>query len=226
MTDQYDPSVPDGENETLSSAISVDGVPELNKVYRIAPRNGAAVRVKKGQALSVINTHGTQVCDFWAFADGNLHEYLSMDHLHTSLSSIYPKVGDALVTNLRRPLMTIKEDTSPGVHDTVIACCDHQRYQQLGCTEYHDNCADNMRMAVMAIGLRAPQVPAPFNLWMNVPISSDGATQWSAPVSKPGDQIVFRAESDVIAVMSACPQDITPVNGEGCVPRELHFVVK
>lgn len=226
MTDLYDPSEPNGVNDTLSSAISVNGVPELNKVYRVAPRNGAAVRVRKGQTLSVINTHGTQVCDFWAFVDGNLNEYLSMDHLHTALNSIFPKSGDTLVSNLRRPLMTIVEDTSPGVHDTVIACCDHQRYQELGCADYHDNCADNMRTAVIAIGQRAPTVPAPFNLWMNVPISSEGEIQWSAPISKPGDQIVFRAEIDAIAVMSACPQDITPVNGNDCAPCELHFIVK
>ncbi len=225
MNDLFDPSKHNGENDTLKSAISVDGTPELGTMYRLAARNGVAVRVKKGQTLTIVNTIGTQVCDFWAFVDGNLDEYLSMDHLHTALNSIFPKVGDALVTNFRRPLMTIIEDTSPGVHDTIIACCDHQRYQQLGCTEYHDNCADNMRMAVLAIGQRAPTVPAPFNLWMNVPVSSEGKIKWSAPVSMPGDSMSFKAEIDAIAVLSACPQDITPVNGEGCEPSELHFSV-
>lgn len=226
MTDLFDPSKPNGSNDTIRTAISVDGSPELAITYRVAPRNGSAVRVKKGQILTIVNTQGTQVCDFWAFVDGNLNEYISMDHLHTSLSSIFPKVGDALVTNFRRPLMTIVEDTSPGVHDTLIACCDHQRYQQLGCTEYHDNCADNMRMAVTAIGQHAPVVPAPFNLWMNVPVTSEGDVKWSAPVSMPGDKMSFRAEVDSIAVLSACPQDITPVNGDDCEPCELHFSVR
>lgn len=225
MNELFDPSKPNGNNDTIKSAISDNGVPELGNVYRIAPRTGKAVRVKKGQVLTITNTQGTQVCDFWAFVDGNLKEYMSMDHLHTSLSSISPKVGDALVSNFRRALMTMVEDTSPGVHDTLIACCDHQRYQQLGCTEYHDNCADNMRMAVAAIGQQAPTVPAPFNLWMNVPVTPEGNIQWSAPVSVPGDKVSFRADIDVIAVMSACPQDITPVNGDDCEPCELHFSV-
>ena len=31
----------------------------------------------------------------------------------------------------------------------------------------------------------------------------------------PGDRMSFRAETGVVAVMSACPQDLTPVNGIG-----------
>ncbi len=122
-------------------------------------------------------------------------------------------------------MLTIVEDTSPGVHDTVIASCDHQRYQQLGCTEYHDNCADNLSMALSVIGRELPLIPAPFNLWMNIPVAQDGSIQWLAPVSSAGDTIKFRAEMDLIAVMSACPQDITPVNGDDCDPVELHFKV-
>jgi len=149
-----------------------------------------------------------------------------MHHLHTALNSIFPKNGDTLVSNHRQPMLTIMDDTFAGVHDTVIASCDHARYQQLGCTDYHDNCADNLRMAMMAIGYTAPIIPAPFNLWMNIPVANDGSIQWLPPVSKPGDQMVFRAQMDVIAVMSACPQDITPVNGSDCVPTELHFTVQ
>ena len=225
MTTMFNPALPDGENGTLDAAISPDGTAHQGARYVVPARNGVAVRVKKGQRLEVQNTHGTQVCDFWAFSAENLHEHMSMEHVHTSLNSIFPKVGDALVSNERRTLLTLIEDTSPGVHDTVIASCDSHRYQQLGCTEYHDNCTDNLRMALIAIGLQAPAIPAPFNLWMNIPVARDGSIQWLAPVSGPGDRMVFQAETDIIAVMSACPQDITPVNGDDCAPCELHFCV-
>lgn len=221
----FDPGQPDGTNSSLQLAISADGTPELDKTYEIQARCGMAVRVSKGQSLTVINPAGFQVCDFWVFAADDLNEYSSMEHLHTSLGSIFPKVGDGVTSNLRRALMTITEDTSPGMHDTVIAACDHNRYRQLGVEEYHDNCADNLRQALIAIGLRAPAIPAPFNLWMNVPVQPDGSTSFEPPVSKPGDQMSFRAEMDVIAVMSACPQDVTPVNGEGTSPERLEFRV-
>jgi uncharacterized protein YcgI (DUF1989 family) len=225
MMTHYDPTKSDGQNRSASLGVSIDGTPELGKRFQIPPRCGMAVRVLAGQSLIIENTHGNQVCDFWAFAEGNLQECVSMEHLHTALGSIFPKEGDGLFTNCRRKLMTIVEDTSPGVHDTVISACDIYRYQQFGCSGYHDNCSDNLRMAMNAIGLQAPKIPAPFNIWMNIPVAEDGSVQFLPTVSKPGDRIVLRAEIDSIAAMSACPMDVTPINGEGCQPTELHFSV-
>ena len=222
----YSPAVPDGKNASLDSAVSPDGRPEAGTTYRVPPRCGVAVRVAAGRSIRVINTHGTQVCDFWALCDGAPHEFLSMAHCHTETGGIMPAVGDVMVSNRRRPMLTITSDDSPGVHDTVIASCDWPRYQVLGCSEYHDNCADNFRMALMAIGEAAVHVPDPFNLWMNIPVSPQGRISWEAPVSSAGHSIVMRAETDIIAVMSACPQDLTPVNGDGLAPTELHFRIE
>ena len=222
----YSPAVPDGTNASVDSAVSPDGRPEAGITYRVPPRCGVAVRVVAGRSIRVINTHGTQVCDFWALCDGAPHEFLSMAHCHTETGGIMPAVGDVMVSNRRRPMLTITSDDSPGVHDTVIASCDWPRYQVLGCTEYHDNCADNFRMALMAIGETAVHVPDPFNLWMNIPVSPQGRISWEAPVSSAGHSIVMRAETDIIAVMSACPQDLTPVNGDDLAPTELHFRIE
>ena len=222
----YTPGQPDGRNATLDSAISPTGTPDIGTIYRVPPRCGMAVRVAAGQAIRVVNTHGTQVCDFWAFNAENLNEFLSMAHCHTELESVMPVVGDTLVSNRRRAVVTITHDDSPGVHDTVIACCDWPRYQRLGCVEYHDNCADNLRMALAAIGVNPLHVPDPFNLWMNIPIAASGTISWLPPQASAGNSMVMRAEMDIIVVMSACPQDVTPVNGRDCVPTELHFRVE
>lgn len=219
----FDPATPDGTNDSRHSAVSADGRPETGKRYRVPSRCGVAVQLRRGERLTIENTHGSQVCDFWAFNADDLEEYLSLEHVHVELKSIYPKAGDALFTNRRRSVMTIEEDTSPGVHDTVIAACDVHRYRQLGCTDYHDNCTDNLRMAFAAIGRRAPAIPAPFNIWMNTPVDAAGAVQWLSPVSKPGDTITLRADIDCIAVMSACPMDLSPINGPDCEPTELFF---
>jgi len=222
---KYDPSKPDGLNQSLENAISGDGVPVLSRRYTIPARCGAAVRLDAGQCLTITNPSGWQVCDFWAFKASDLGEFMSMEHVHTDLLSVSPKVGDRLVSNLRNPLLSLTQDSSPGVHDTLIASCDWNRYKQLGCTEYHDNCADNLRQALLAIGQKAPHVPAPLNLWMNVPITAGINLDWAPPVSQPGDTITFQAETSVYAVMSACPQDITPVNGSEGKPATLEFVV-
>jgi len=189
----------------------------------VPARRGRAVRLSRGQSLKVINTHGHQVVDFWAFSAEDTSEFLSMEHLRATLTSIFPKAGDALFTNRRRPILQFVEDTSPGIHDTLMAACDDYRYGLLGCTEYHDNCTDNLRAALRRLGVQIDDTPSPFNLWMNIPVDQNGATGWGRPVSKPGDYVIFRAEMDCIAAMSCCPQDILPVNAGN--PVEAHYQV-
>lgn len=221
----YDPSQPDGTNDTINNPISEDGIPQVGKRYEIPARQARAVRIKAGQELILHNPKGNQVCDFFALVDGSEAEFLSMEHSRTALGRVYVRQSDTLVTNRRQALISIVEDTSPGVHDILIACCDIQRYQQLGARGYHDNCADNFRMSLLAIGIRPSHVPSPFNIWMNIPVDNEGGYSWAAPVSKPGDFIRLKALSDSIFVMSACPQDMTPVNGTDAQPTGLAFEV-
>jgi hypothetical protein len=42
-------------------------------------------------------------------------------------------------------------------------------------------------------------------------------------ISRLGDTISFRAKMDAVAVFSACPQDMVPINGRDCVVRDAHF---
>jgi len=214
---------PAGINDTLHQPISPDGTPELGKRYEVPARHGRAVRVAKGQTIRIINTHGTQVCDLWAFKADNLNEFMSMEHLHAWIDRINPRPGDELVSNHRRPILHFKTDTSPGIHDTLIAPCDIHRYRTLGVEGYHDSCADNVRLALKAIGLRTREVPASLNLWMNIPFASDGSIQWLPTVSAPGDYVEFVAAMDCIVAMSSCPQDIVAINSKQ--PMPVHFSV-
>jgi uncharacterized protein YcgI (DUF1989 family) len=191
----------------------------------VPARKGRAVRLNKGQSIKIINTAGTQVVDTWAFSAEDLTEFLSVEHMRPTLGSIHPQVGKPLHSNRRRPILTLVEDTSPGRHDTIIAACDDYRYGLLGCKEYHDNCTDNLLAAMRSIGLTPPGVPSPVNLWMNIPVDAQGNTSWGEPLSKPGDYVVLRAEMDCIVAMSACPQDILPINGKAGVITDVHYEV-
>ncbi len=220
-------SQPCGVNHTLEDPISADVTPELGKRYEVKARCGKAVRVKKGQTIRIINTHGTQVCDTWAFSEDNINEFMSWEHGRAWIDGLIPSVGEPLMSNRRRPIMTLTADTcEQGIHDTLMAACDLYRYMTLGVEEYHDNCADNMRLAMQAIKVDPPEVPQPFNLWMNIPVDDNMKISWEAPVSKPGDYVDMKAEMDCIVVMSSCPQDIIPINGTDCTPVEVHFEVR
>ena len=91
----------------------------------------------------MINTHGEQVVDSWAFNGDDLSELMSMEHTRAHTLRLVPRVGGILRTNRRRPILTLVEDTSGGVHDILIAACDRYRYAFLGVEGHHDNCADN-----------------------------------------------------------------------------------
>ena len=197
----------------------------MSELFTVPARKGRAARLTKGQAIKIINTHGTQVCDTWAFSAEDLKEFLSVEHMRPTLGSIFPKKGQPLHTNRRRPILILEEDTSPGIHDTLIAACDDYRYGLLGCKDYHDNCTDNLIAGMRQLGLAVTEVPSPVNLWMNIPVGSDGATQWGEPVSKAGDYVILRAAMDCIVAMSACPQDILPINGAQCSPVEVHYQI-
>jgi uncharacterized protein YcgI (DUF1989 family) len=187
---------------------------------RILPaREGVAVPLRAGERLRIINTHGGQVVDTWALARADVSEYLSMEHTRTSLGKLVPAAGDHLYSSRRRPLLTVTEDTSPGVHDTLIAACDRERYRQLGADGYHANCADNFRRALSLRGIEPDRVPAPLNLFMNVTWDADGRLEFLASPAQAGDYVMLQAETDVTVVLSACPMDLNPINTGG--PQDI-----
>ena len=191
----------------------------------IPARKGKAAFVRRGQRVKVINAHGQQVVDTWAFRRGDLTEFMSMEHSRTALTRTMPRVGGSMVTNRRKPILTLVEDTTPGIHDTLLAACDRYRYEQLGCTTYHDNCTDNLAAALSELGLASPETPSPWNLFMNIPAESDGSLSFAPPVCKPGDYVVLLAEMDCVVVFSTCPQDMVPINGVAMNPKEAHFEI-
>jgi uncharacterized protein YcgI (DUF1989 family) len=219
---------------------------ELNDVQ---PERGKAVRLAKGGHLKIINTHGTQVVDLWAFNAEDLNEVMSMHHTKSCLKKMLPAAGEAFVTYKRRPILTFVEDHSPGIHDTLLPACDRYRYAwEDGFEGYHNSCGDNLVRAFEDLGLEPPAVtPQPFNLWMNIPIHiaqdgrQEGRIDYLPTVTKPGDYALFRAEMNCIAVISACPYDLAPeasdhsagavvsgrlvgINGPDG-PKEVHYQV-
>jgi uncharacterized protein len=191
----------------------------------IPARRGKAIRLRQGQSVRIVNTHGQQVVDTWAFREGDLGEFMSMEHSRVAIGRIIPGVGDTLVTNRRRPILTLTEDNSGGIHDTLFAACDRWRYELLGCAGYHDNCTDNLAAALAELGLAPPETPAPLNLFMNIPVVDGNRVEIRPPVSTPGSYVTLRAEADCIVAFSACPQDVVPINGLALQPTEAHVEV-
>lgn len=155
----------------------------LNATHPIPARTGVAVPLLKSQSITIINTHGTQVIDFWCFAQPPptsttpntfpLTHHLSLPHTRASLNRLSPLPNDTLTTNTRTPILTFLSDTSPGVHDTLIAACDIWRYRELSGNSvaqnpdyWHASCADNCRDALLQLAAAAQQ-------------QGDGSEKWT-----------------------------------------------
>lgn len=199
-------------------------------VHEVPARQGKAVQMSSGDHIKLINTYGTQVIDMWAFNANDPHEMMSMHHTKSMLRRLMPRVGEPFYTYKRRPILTLFEDHSPGIHETLLPACDKYRYIADGVEGYHDSCGDNLTRALESINFPAPPVtPQPFQVWMNCPINSDGKIDYLPPASQPGDYTVLRAEMDCVIVLSACPYDLDnpnmPINGPNGEPKEVHYEV-
>jgi uncharacterized protein YcgI (DUF1989 family) len=94
----------------------------------------------------------------------------------------------------------------------LVAACDPTRYQLLGVTGWHASCQENLEKVMTGFGKPGVEIPQPINLFTNIPVREDGALDWQPAQSKPGDSVTLRAELDCYVVLSACPQDILPIN--------------
>lgn len=182
------------------------------ETVEIPPREGRAVRVPAGGRFRVVDLDGKQVGDLFAFREDDITEYASAEHTRAYVDRLFPEVGEPFVTNRRRPILVFERDDSPGVHDMLCAACDPTRFEGLGVDGWHASCQENLLAAMAALGHARVEVPQPINLFMNIPVHPDGSLGWESARSAPGDSVTMRVEMDSVVVVSACPQDIVPIN--------------
>jgi uncharacterized protein YcgI (DUF1989 family) len=200
----------------------------MSERVTVPARKGYAVQLEPGQAIKVLNTTGTQVVDFWAVSLPDGRRVLSMSHTRAATKRLIPRAGDELLDSERSPMMRFVEDTSPGIHDTVMAACDASGTAASGSrgstTAARTTFGRAWRTPATPGSLR-PRCRSPFNLFMNIPWDADGGLEFTPSVSKPGDYVVIEAVVPCVAVVSSCPQDIIPINGPDSSPTEFDVEV-
>ncbi len=196
----------------------VDGV--LREVV-IPAAHGGAIEVAAGEYLSIIDLEGSQVADFVAIQRDDRQRVLSPHQTRSALRRWTLKVGDRLVNNNREPLFEIVRD-DVGVHDLFLCACSPALYlQRFGLTD-HRSCRMNLLEALGPYGVREwHQVPDPINVFMSTPPRPDGEFGADPAPSKPGDRLVLRCLADVVAAVSSCPMDLSPINGGRITPLKL-----
>ncbi|CAK1364287.1 unnamed protein product [Cercospora beticola] len=238
--------IPEAATDTVSKFMSAHSR-DPNKTYleqltdfSKTPVGAAGMSAFTGSGYSGSLYAGYQAYNAKNAADAPNMEYLSLSHSRAATLHLVPRKGDTLVTNLREPILTVLEDRSVGIHDTLIPACDPQRYKGLGVEKWeeHGSCAENLVLALKELNERAGlkgakaigadvtinSVPAPLNLFMNIPWTDDGEISFEGPRGEAGDYVRFKAERDVVVVMSACPNDVNGINGTNIT--DANFIVE
>ena len=191
------------------------------ETLRVPGGEGRAALLAEGQCFRVVDVAGGQVGDLFAFTAADPGEFASASHTRVAIGKLFPRPGDPVVTNRRRPILSVLEDTSPGWHDMLYAACDPVRYASLGAPASHRSCAGNLAEALAGRGVSITTVPQPLNVFMDVRAEPGGRLVSAPASSRPGDHIAFRAAQDCLVVLSSCPMDIVPISSGGITPLEL-----
>ena len=179
-----------------------------------------SARMSKGQMLRLIDLEGQQAVDFLCFGAMQHQGQVERYHMPNTIKipkNVFLGKGSVLYSQFARPLMTITED-SCGRHDTIFGCCsfavDRLRYG----AENSECCQRNFEREMARYGLGPEHVVANANFFMNVPVEPDGKVEITDSQSRAGDFVDLKAEMDIIAVLSNCPQELNPAAGDAPSP--------
>ena len=187
----------------------------------VPAREGRGVLVRAGQRLDIIDLEGHQVADLVAWRRTDPREYMSPTHTVSCNASIRLGAGSQVFTNRRHAIFTILRD-DVGKHDLIVPCCDPERFSRdFGVTD-HRSCLRNLEQARDLLGesfdIRGEQA---WNVFMHNRVTADGKVVTDPAAHPAGATITLQAEMDVVALLSACPQDLTPCNDFNPTPMKV-----
>ena len=199
---------------------------EVRDEFTIPRGTARSYNVKEGEILQIIDVEGQQCSDFMAMnaraLDKGLERYIDSTSTRSMVRGAYPIPGlfDKFYDQDLRPLLKLKQDTV-GRHDTFALACTARGYEERGFFG-HLNCSDNISNAYARFGIQARRAWPAINLFFNSWIDHhNNQLQVDEAWSRPGDYVAMEAMTDLVAVSTACPDDVDPINGWN--PTDIHI---
>lgn len=180
--------------------------------------------IKKGQTFRILDLEGNQAADtlFYNAHDSN-DRYSASDTIQQQ-ANIYLTTGTKLISSEGNTLLTIVADTC-GRHDTLGGACSREsntmRYALE--KEHMHACRDSFLCGVTewGHGMGKKDITCNINFFMNVPVTPDGKLTFADGISAAGRYVEMKAEMDVIALISNCPQLNNPCNAYNPTPVQV-----
>ena len=178
--------------------------------------------VKAGQTLRIVDLEGNQAVDFLMYAQADDAERYSAQDTIAAQGNIFLRTGSVLMSNEGRPMAVVTE-TAVEYHDTIGGACSCEsntlRYGHH--TKSQHACVENFLQGNARFGRGKRDMVSNINWFMNVPVEADGALGIVDGISAPGLYVDIRAEMDLVAVVSNCPQINNPCNGFNPTPVRM-----
>ncbi|MCI3132246.1 urea amidolyase associated protein UAAP2 [Phenylobacterium aquaticum] len=198
----------------LSGPVALDQV--------VAARAPWDAIVRKGQTLRIVDLEGNQAVDFLMYALADDAERYSAQDTMAAQGNIFLRTGSVLLSNEGRAMATVT-GTSVAYHDTIGGACSCEsntlRYGHH--TKSQHSCVENFLQANARHGRGKRDMVSNINWFMNVPVEADGALGIVDGISAPGLYVDLRAEMDLVAIVSNCPQINNPCNGFNPTPVRM-----
>jgi urea carboxylase-associated protein 1 len=179
--------------------------------------------IRQGQRLRIVDLEGDQGVDFLCYDAANPEERYHAANTLKKSNTLLLTTGHTLYSDVARPLMTIVEDTC-GTHDTIAGCCSAPSNEMLYGAKNAPGCRENFLKELGKHGLGRRDIVANLNFFCNVPVREHNrleALTFAPAPSPPGSYIELRADRDVLAVISNCPQVNNPCNSGKPTPIKV-----
>ena len=178
--------------------------------------------IAKDEILRIFDLRGKQAVDFLCYNLADPTDRYNAANTIKLNNNVYLNRGAVLWSVRARKLMTIVADTC-GSHDTIYGCCSIEIDDIRFGRNNGAGCQGNFERELARHGLGAKDIVANVNFFMNVPVRADGGVAIVEGKSRPGDHVDLRAEMDVLAVLSNCPERLN--HAAGFEPTPIRVMV-
>ena len=192
--------------------------------FTLPAGDGWMHEIKRGQTFRIVDLEGNQAADTLFYNALDMSDRYSAQDTIQAQSGIYLTTGTRLMSSEGNVLLTITADTC-GRHDTLGGACATESNQVRYALDkrWMHACRDTFMLQVLRWGRGASKADITHNInfFMNVPVTPDGGLSFADGVSAGGRYVEMRAEMDVIALISNCPQLNNPCNAYNPTPVRL-----
>ena len=180
--------------------------------------------LRKGELVRFIDVEGQQAVDFLCYSALDRRDRYNAANTMKMGQNVFINTGTVLYGEYATPLARIAGSSCPN-HDTIGGCCSLEM-NLLRYGKRTPSCRANFIHELSKFGMGEPDIVANVNFFMSVPIGPDGHMAISDSPSKPGDFVDVEALTDVIAMISNCPQRYNPASGYNPTPILIETYVK